>query len=160
MGEMPQAAERRDNCHMQSLRGYVCESVCLCINHSTPVLCYYRSERGNLPPSAPRQAAYKPNSCSTAGIRSKMRAVCRYNTERKPVLRRCGFKWNQELCTKAGAWGRFRGKFVKTPRLGHFLCFFKVRIYVKNVIVTSLKQDSTENLLGLRSLSLQVAASL
>lgn len=57
IGEMPQAAERRHNCHMQSFRGCVRVRECayVCINHSTPVLCHYLSEQGNLPPSALRQ---------------------------------------------------------------------------------------------------------
>ena len=60
---MPQAAERRDNCHMQSLRGCVFARVCVCvcINHSTPVLCYYLGEQGTSLRLLPdRQAVNKP----------------------------------------------------------------------------------------------------
>lgn len=71
MGEMPRAAERRDNCHMQSWRGRACVFVCLLINHFISVLCYYLGEQGNLPPSALRQTVYKPHRRYAAGIRSK-----------------------------------------------------------------------------------------
>lgn len=50
MGEMPQAAERGDNYHMQSGEA-VCEADCAeCVNRFTSVLCYYHGEQRNLLP--------------------------------------------------------------------------------------------------------------
>lgn len=63
MGEMPRAAERGDNYHMQSGEA-ACQPDCAeWINHFTWLLCYYQRNRGTSCLSSP----------TAAGIRSKRR---------------------------------------------------------------------------------------
>lgn len=70
MGEMPQAAERRHNCHMQSLRGCVCVHVCVYkpLHFSALLLSQWTGE----PPSVCSTSVYKSSSRFAAGIRSKL----------------------------------------------------------------------------------------
>lgn len=92
MGEMPQAAERRDNCHMQSLRGCVCVRVCVCINHSTSVHCYYLSEQGNLPPSALR-VSINPTAASLQGLDPSWKTMGSCTTASKHILQSFPAGW-------------------------------------------------------------------
>lgn len=99
--EMPQAAERRNNCHMQSSRSCVC--VCLC---TRVCLCVYKPLHSNAlllsrwtgePPSVCSQTVYKPNSRSAAGIRSKHEdnGLIEYREETCPTLLHNGLIWQR-----------------------------------------------------------------
>lgn len=80
----------------------MCVLVCVCIKHSTSVLCYYLGEQGNLPLSAPRQTVYKPSSRCAAGIRSKQgdNGLLQHREGTCPTALHNGLIWQQEVCER------------------------------------------------------------
>lgn len=71
MGEMPQTAERRDNCHMQSSRGSVC--VLMCVYKPLHFIALLLSQRTGEPPSVCSVSVYKSSSRFAAGIKSRLK---------------------------------------------------------------------------------------